>query len=254
MEERKLLTHYIIMSSSYSNGIRIALHYVIDELVNIEKLNLIVPQIIERCGKDVSISTHSMQLASLKWEDVVKKDSYFKDVVVVNSVDEFIDLINKDRVLLGIDVAKYVICKVKCTHLKLEKLVYFCFAEYLAEYNKELYIDEIYAYKYGPVTKSVYDRYKSHGYNIIEKEDEIIKSVNQNELPSRSRLLFAKDGIEKVNCIDKTLKKYGNFTASKLVELTHNKSTPWDVSGRGEIANKVITRDVILKYHCNEIK
>lgn len=57
----------------------------------------------------------------------------------------------KDRKLKGIDVAKYILSKTPCTQLKLQKLVYLCFADYLCDTGKELFTDKIYAFKYGPV-------------------------------------------------------------------------------------------------------
>lgn len=254
-----MITHYIIMSSSYSKGKRIALDYPIKEKkeeieeIEFQKLRKIFFSIAKECGNDVSISTHFVQTDSLDWRSIVDKDHFFKDVEVVSSVDEFIKLIKNDRILIGLDVAKYILCKVKCTHLKLEKLVYLCFAEYLCKYSKELYKDKILAYRYGPVVKSVYDKYKRYGYEEISKDNINIDSTDVFEMPSRSRILFAEDGIEKIKSIDETLEKYGNYPVSALVELTHKKKTPWDVSGRGKNIDKIIENKVIKKYHCNEI-
>lgn len=73
-----------------------------------------------------------------------------------------------------------------------------CFAEYLCKYDKKLYKDTIYAYKYGPVVDSVYEKYKGVGHQEIELEnEEDIDATEIKEMPSRSRILFAKDGIEK---------------------------------------------------------
>ena len=132
-----MITHYIIMSSSYSKGKRIALNNLVKEKDYIE-LKEIVQDIIKKCGKDVSLSTHFVQTDSESWESVIEKDHFFKGVEVINSKEKFIELIQKDRTLKGLDVAKYILSKVKCTHLKLEKLVYLCFAEYLCQYGREL--------------------------------------------------------------------------------------------------------------------
>lgn len=53
--------------------------------------------------------------------------------------------------------------------------------------------------------------------------------------------------------IDKTLDKYGNLFTSELVRLVHSKSSPWSKSGEGELYNKEITDDIIIKYHKNEV-
>ena len=240
------------MSSSYTQGKRIALDYLLDKNVDYAKLKDIINTITDRCGKDVSISTHFVQTDSDSWSSVYEKDYFFRDVEILDSVEKFISLIQQDRVLSGLDVAKYILCKVKCTHLKLEKLVYLCFADYLCKYNKELYKDEIYAYKYGPVVRSVYERYKGFGYKEIEQDDEEILVEGINEMPSRSRIIFAEFGIEKINSIDETLEKYGRFSAGDLVDLTHREDTPWSISGKGQFKDKIISNDVIKKFHCNE--
>ena len=247
-----MITHYIIMSSSYSKGKRIALSNLLYEK-DYEKLKSIIKDITEKCGKDVSLSTHFIQTDSESWKSVVEKDHFFKNVEVIESIDEFIKLIKEDRILKGIDVAKYILCKIKCTHLKLEKLVYLCFAEYLCKYNKELFKDKIYAYRYGPVIKSVYDKYKGSHYNEIEKDEKDIDAKGIYEMPSRSRILFAEDGINKIKIIDEIIEKYENYSAGDLVDLTHKAETPWDVVGRGREINKIIDNEIIKMYHCNEI-
>lgn len=249
-----MITHYIIISSSYSKGKRIALSNLVKEKDYLE-LKRIVQDIIEKCGKDVSLSTHFVQTDSESWESVIEKDHFFKGVEVIESKEKFIKLIQQDRTLRGLDVARYILSKIKCTHLKLEKLVYLCFSDYLCKYDKELYEDEIYAYRYGPVVESVYEKYKGSGYQEIEQEQENEKDIDATgikEMPSRSRILFAKDGIEKIESIDETLKKYGDFTANELVDLTHRKQTPWDMAGRGTKQYVIIKNEIIKKYHCNE--
>ena len=108
--------------------------------------------------------------------------------------------------------------KVECTQLKLQKLVYLCFADYLCETDKKLFTDKIYAFKYGPVVDSIYKEYKKYGYKEIESEEIKMEMDSSLELPARSRILFAEDGTEKIISIDRTLKKYGMLTAAQLVE------------------------------------
>lgn len=247
-----MVTHCIIMSSSYSNGTRIAVDYIVNENTTKEDLKCRLSVIINSCGKDVSISTHMIQTDSSDFDSVRKKDSFFDDVELIGTLDEFISLIKKDRELLGIDVAKYILCLEKCTHLKLEKLVYLCYAEYLCEFGDKLFKDNIYSYKYGPVVESVYDRYKVYGYKEMDKDVKDINNSDIYKMPSRSRILFAKDGVKKLDCIEKTLKKYGICSANELVDLTHKPNTPWSKSGRGTLFNEIISDEVIEKYHKNE--
>lgn len=247
-----MIMHYIIMSSSYSKGTRIALDNIVSE-ENYNELKEIVKDIIKEIGKDVSISSHSIQTDSTSWQSVVEKDPFFKNVELIDTKEKFIKLIQQDRTLEGLDIAKYILCKVKCTHLKLEKLVYLCFAEYLCKYKEELFVDTIYSYRLGPVVKSVYNEYKGSKYQELKKDDVDIEVNDKDEMPSRSRIMFAKDGIDKIKSIDETIEKYGNLSAIDLMELTHKRDTPWEITGCGRFLDRIIDNDVIIKYHCNEV-
>lgn len=248
-----MVTHFIFMSSSYSMGTRIALDYIVTDKNVQEELKQHLDKIIKKCGKDVSISTHMIQSDDESWKSVCEADHFFKDVKVISSIDKFIQLILKDRNLEGIDVAKYILSKIKCTQLKLQKLVYLCFADYLCDTGKQLFTDKIYAFKYGPVVDTVYKRYKEYGYKPIDQETEDIDNKNIFEMPAKSRIIFAEDGTEKILSIDKTLRKYGSLSASQLVDLTHKEKTPWSKTFKGtEEVYSSIDPDIIKQYHIHE--
>jgi uncharacterized phage-associated protein len=246
------------MSSSYSLGTRIAIDYAVEE-IQTGDLTERLRKITKECGDDVSISSHFIETDAADWKSVYKKDKFFKDVKLIEDINEFILLINEDRLLKGIDVAKYILCKIKCTHLKLEKLTYLCFAEYLCQTGKELFEDSIYAFQYGPVVETVYNKYKAYGADLIKEisEEEYEKQVvkekelkcnSNSEMPAKSRILFAVDGINKIQIIDDTLNKYGSLTSSELVSVTHKSSSPWEKEYTGE-PYKVISKEIIKKYH-----
>ncbi|MBR3002598.1 MAG: DUF4065 domain-containing protein [Clostridia bacterium] len=246
-----MVSHYIILSSSYSEGKRIALDYV-RTTTEIEKIKQDRDRILKVCGDDVSISIHLVHADDETWESLCKADSYFEDVEVIERVDDFIDLIMKDRELSAIDIAKYILSTTKCTQIKLQKMVYYCYAEYLCKYGKKLFKENILAYKYGPVVKSVLDQYSKYKYEMIDETyTNDIESKNIKELPARSRIFFAKDGINKAICIDETISKYKTLSASKLVELTHRENTPWSKCHSENIINE-IDDSTIKEYHTNE--
>lgn len=244
-----MVTHCIIMSSSYSEGKRIAIDYCLKPSDTKEILEKRIDTITSRCGSDVSISSHYIQTESENWRSVIKKDAFFANVKLIKSIEEFIELIQTDRKLKGIDVAKYILSQVKCTHLKLEKLVYLCYADYLCKSGKKLFQDEIYAFNLGPVIESVYKRYKGYARTLtseIKKRD--INSGKVDEMPPKSRVLFAEDGIEKINSINETIERYGKYSASDLVDITHKSNTPWDKTYDGT-KYMPISDETILQYH-----
>lgn len=227
-EVSKVIKHFMILSSSYSAGKRIAMHYIVDEKMNPKMLTDEVKKIKELCGETVSISTHYVETESTTWESVVEKDGFFEDVLVVESLLGFVDFISTDRVLRGLDIAKYILATRICTHLELEKLVYMCYADYLCATGKKLFEDKIYAFKYGPVVESVYEEYR--GMKDIEEGLAGDKSLDEDyaKMPARSRILFAEDGITKMAYIDTTLVRYGRLSATELVRITHVVGGPWD--------------------------
>ena len=102
-----MIKHFMILSSSYSTGTRIAMHYIIDEQMNPDMLISEVKKIKELCGETVPISTHYVETDSPDWYSVIEKDGFFEDVHVVETLVEFVNLISIDRVLKGLDIAKY---------------------------------------------------------------------------------------------------------------------------------------------------
>ena len=245
-----MVTHFIFMSSSYSLGTRIALDYILTDVDIQEKLKKHLDKIILECGRDVSVSTHMIQAENQTWESVCDADHFFKEVKVVNSLNTFIKINQKDRKIEGIDIAKYILSQITCTQLKLQKLVYLCYADYLCDKGKELFVDKIYAFKYGPVVDTVYKHYKQYGYKPIGKESKEIDSKNISEMPEKSRILFAEDGTEKLFSIGNTLKKYGSLTASQLVDITHKPNAPWSLTPKSfGLLYSPIKPDVIKNYH-----
>ena len=248
-----MIKHFMILSSSYSTGQRIAMHYIIDDQMNPEMLTSEVKTIKELCGETVSISTHYVETESASWESVIDKDGFFEGVHVVETLVGFVNLISADRVLKGIDIAKYILATHICTHLELEKLVYMCYADYLCSTNKKLFEDKIYAFKYGPVIKSVYEEYK--GMKDIEEGLAIDEHLDEDyeKMPTRSRILFAEDGIAKIAHIDATLEKYSCFSAVELVNITHVVGGPWD-SVEKDSPYTEIPDSIILEKHFKEVE
>lgn len=248
-----MVKHFIILSSSYSSSVRIAMHYIVDGNMDVSMLTGEVKKVKEQCGETVSISTHMVETASSDWDSVVRKDAFFKDVQIVDSLVGFVNLISQDRELFGIDIAKYILAIRKCTHLELEKLVYMCYADYLCKTGKRLFKDKIFAFKYGPVVETVLNEYKGKrdigkGCNTDEK-----LVTDFEKLPARSRILFAEDGFEKIIQIEETLNDYSACTASKLVEITHVKNGPWDcIDKKNQYAE--ISDEVIMRRHFKEVE
>ena len=243
--------HYIIMSSSYTDGTRVALDITGERLLNSKVIAQIIQDIKQSCGQDVPLSTHLIETTSEAWASVAEYDPFFEGVVCSKSVPEFSEKIKTGRILKGLDVATYILSKIKCTHLSLEKLVYFSYADYLCKCSNRLFEDQIYAFTHGPVVASVYETYKRSGTQYVTPLEFGIDSDAQTgvkELPARSRILFAKDGAEKLCSIDETIQRYGKYSAGALVELTHRPGSPWGHVDSSK-PYQIISDELILAYH-----
>lgn len=99
--------------------------------------------------------------------------------------------------------------------LKLQKLAYYVQAWHLALYYKPLTSARFQAWVHGPVSRQLYDRFKSNMlYDVVTVAD-IRPGFSAARLPQEAR--------EFMNAV---LDEYGKFSGSQLEELTH-KEKPW---------------------------
>lgn len=245
--------HYIIISSSYVDGTRIAMDFTSEDKLNFAEIAEAMRKIKEECGHDVSLSTQCLSTRSAEWSSVVEYDSFFDGIVIYRDIDEFIKKIRQSRVLTAIDIAKYVLSKYSCTHTKLQKLVYFCYADYLCQTQKRLFEDKIYAFTYGPVVSSIYDTCKKYHHTIVNGDDSLRDIRSSTTMSSaKSKIIFSEDGSEKLVSIDDTLQRYGGYTAKQLVDITHQKDTPWSSVYDEAHRYQVISDKQILEHHFKE--
>ncbi len=183
------------------------------------------------------------------WNSLVAEDPYFADVELIEDREAFIMAIMGNRYLNGVEVARYILSRGSCTHLKLQKLTYMCYAEYLCRYGKKLYIDKNYAFEHGPGVDTVYARYRDDsGSHRGEK----LSEDPETQLAFSSRITLSEDGYNKMDCIEYVLKEYGSCSGTKLRALTHRKETPWSFSYVPDKDYIEIPDEFIIKYHINE--
>lgn len=134
----------------------------------------------------------------------------------------------------ALDIVHYIItysCEMnmRITNLRLQKLLYFIQQEYLKDYGKPLFFDDICAWKYGPVVPNVYYIYSGYGRLPILNKYE-------SNLPNE-----IKKYIEKI--VDKLKSK----DSWDLVNDTHKVNGAWDkIYKNGEGDRRCIPIDLIL--------
>ncbi|NQZ05590.1 MAG: SocA family protein [Algicola sp.] len=100
---------------------------------------------------------------------------------------------------------------IKVTHLKLQKLAYYCQGLHLAVYDLPLFSDEFEAWRHGPVVSTLYHEYKKYGEQFIPHEP--------------GKAFFALTP-ENQGMIDFVLESLGNSGEWALVHSTHDEA-PW---------------------------
>ncbi|MGB3300173.1 MAG: type II toxin-antitoxin system antitoxin SocA domain-containing protein [Phormidesmis sp.] len=124
----------------------------------------------------------------------------------------------------AVDVAKYFLCQCDyesgdlISNLKLQKLLYYAQGFHLALSGSPLFPEPIEAWKHGPVVPEVYQTFKSYGSNSIPTPDDFDFSVLSQET---SELL------------DDVYAVYGQFSAWKLRDMTHDE-LPWTETASGQ--------------------
>ncbi len=140
------------------------------------------------------------------------------------------------------EIAKKVISKTHpeygdvMTNMKLQKMLYYLQGFNLAFLGKPLFEEEIEAWMYGPVVPSVYEEYKCNGSTAIMPEEGFVP-ISLSE--------------EEENIFDQVYENYGQFSATKLMEMTH-KEAPWACTTPG-IGN-IISKDAIKSYFITQIE
>lgn len=106
---------------------------------------------------------------------------------------------------------------IEITPLKLQKLIYFLFAEYLKRTGNTLFTEKFETWTRGPVVPSVYAEFSSYGKNPIET----YASDSQG-----NSYIVTETGVFK-QCIDKIWCQYKDYSGEYLSRLTHQSGTAW---------------------------
>ena len=154
-----------------------------------------------------------------------------------------------------LDVARYIINysnekNYSISNLKLQKLLYFVQAYYLAftSSHEPCFSDEIEAWDFGPVVPSAYHEFKSFGGGEIPPVTSYYTLETQNNFWSIREVPFDDNCIssDDKKIINDIVDKFSAYSAADLVQLTHNQ-TPWKKAYRPR-QNAVITKESIRGY------
>lgn len=219
--------HYIAVASYYSGGTRIAWHYADSDSFDHKLIKNFLMRSKDVLG-NVDLGIHKLSTSSTSWESVVEKDSFFKDVLPIKDYEDFLTLLTQDKKLTAVDVAKLLISNMALSNLKLQKLLYLYYTDYLLSTGKKLFDEPIEAWKFGPVVASVYELYKANGAKRINDDKGSKFTVVDGDVPPiLAKFVSQPDSLEMFESLKRVITKYGDKTANELVNITHRAHTPW---------------------------
>ncbi len=131
------------------------------------------------------------------------------------------------------------------TQMQLQKLVYLAHGWMLGATDRPLISEQVEAWQFGPVIRSLYDALKKYGSSSVTKPlkwgDDTPFSLDQGEV-AKEPLRPDEDFI-----IAMVWEKYGHMPAFKLSALTHEEGTPWSMSYEPQ-KNRPISNETIRDH------
>ncbi len=111
------------------------------------------------------------------------------------------------------------------TPLKLIKLVYFCYAWFLAIYGEKLFQEKIVAWRHGPVIPSIYHEFKRFGRDHITNYSICFELEEENGEISYP-VVDPKDN-DTFLVLDAVWENYKDKDGWTLRNITHESDSPW---------------------------
>lgn len=129
--------------------------------------------------------------------------------------------------------------------LQLLKLCYIAQGFSLAILDRTIFDDDIEAWKYGPVIPALYHEFKHFRAEKITKKSKFFYIDDDYEIVEDTPSL--KDSNDK-KIIQIVWNLYGEYSGNDLVNITHKRGTPWDLTYLPN-ANKIIPLSLIKEYY-----
>ncbi len=150
----------------------------------------------------------------------------------------------------SIVLSDYILLKYGAmSHLKLQKLLFYCDAYHLAYFDEELVTDKFQAWVHGPVSRKVFDSFKDKS---ILYADLSFDGNKENVLK-----LFLELISEQQELINDILSVLSQWTSMQLETSTHNE-TPWvearKGAAKGDICCNEISKETTKLFYKKELR
>ncbi|TXD48137.1 Panacea domain-containing protein [Polaribacter sp. IC063] len=135
------------------------------------------------------------------------------------------------------------------SHLKLQKLLFYCQAYHLATFDESLFEEDFEAWVHGPVCRSVFDTLK--GKSVLHSD--VTYSEYDFDADKDFKDLVSSSQFELVNDV---LNSLSGWSGAQLEKATHDEA-PWNIARDGLSPNKactnIISKDSMLSFYKNEM-
>lgn len=108
--------------------------------------------------------------------------------------------------------------------MKLQKLMYFTYKDYLKTHNSSLFADRFECWQYGPVLSSIYYEFNHFGAKPINK---FARDANGNVTVVDMGYVS-----EVTKSIQNTWDKYKHYSGIQLSNLTHKSDSAWSCANK----------------------
>jgi len=144
---------------------------------------------------------------------------------------------------LGLEQSKTV------TPMKLQKLIYLAHGIHLARFDTPLINEDIEAWSYGPVIRTVYDAFKSWGNQPITEVPEFEVRIGGKFFRSQLDSLTE----DEMDTIKLAWEIGRDLTGPQLSNWSHSIGSPWEITYKSG-GNKKIGKDIIKGYFISTMK
>ena len=134
------------------------------------------------------------------------------------------------------------------SHLKLQKLLYYCEAYHLAYFDDSLINDEFEAWIHGPVSRKI--------YNELKDKSILYTDLSFNNSYNTEKALKEKLTIDQFQLINDVLEELSSWTGFELENATHSE-LPWIEARNGyspaDRCENIISKTTMKTFYQNEL-
>lgn len=159
------------------------------------------------------------------------------------------EVINEYKTIDTIVLSNYILKHYgPMSHLKLQKLVYYCDAYSLAYFGKPLITDDFEAWVHGPVCRRLYDSLKDKS----KLYSDVAYTTDKTDVDKE----FATLTFDQQSLINNILSQLSSWSSFELEASTHQED-PWKNARRGyneaDKCSVIINKDDMKEYYRKEI-